>query len=170
MNPAARIIAGFGIAAVLAFGAYLAMPQRPASEARIVTLAGEELSVAGLRGKVAVVNFWATWCGACIKEMPRLVQSHRRYSGRGLETVAIAVRDRPEQVAAFARERALPFRVALDTDGQVSRRFGNIRVTPTTYVFGRDGRLLKRYVGEPDWTEFDRLLERALAAPGEIGL
>ncbi len=168
MNLGARIIVALGAAALLAFAAFLAMPQRPAAQARIVPLSGAPFSIAELRGKVTVVNFWATWCGACIKEMPRLVQSHRRFAARGLETVAIAVRDRPDQVASFARERALPFRVAVDADGQVSRRFGNIRVTPTTFVFDRGGRLLKRYVGEPDWAELDRLVEQALGAPAVI--
>jgi protein-disulfide isomerase len=50
----------------------------------------------------------------------------------------------------------------MDTDGSIAREFGNVRVTPTTFVIGRDGRVLRRYVGEPNWDEFDRLVERAL--------
>jgi peroxiredoxin len=114
---------------------------------------------------VAVVTFWATWCPVCVREMPELVAAHRKYSPRGYETVAVAVRDRPERVAAFALERDLPFKVVVDDSGDISRRFGNIRITPTTFVIGRQGRILKRYSGRPDWGQFDRLIEKALAEP-----
>ncbi|MDH4173303.1 MAG: TlpA family protein disulfide reductase, partial [Betaproteobacteria bacterium] len=73
--------------------------------------------------------------------------------------------DHPNAVAAFVRHQALPFRVALDTDGAVARAFGNVSVTPTTYLLDRSGRIVAKYVGEPDWREFHARIERALAAP-----
>jgi len=94
-----------------------------------------------------------------------MIEAHRRFAPRGYETVAVAVRDQPASVAAFAQKRALPFKVALDADGAISRQFGNIRITPTTFLIDRKGRVLKRYVGEPEWSEFDRLVEKALSDP-----
>jgi len=146
------IIAALGALGIGAFVAFLLMPQQPAPQARFPEL----------RGKVAVVNFWATWCPECVKETPRMVEAHRKFSARGYETIAVAVRDQPARVAEFASQRALPYKVVLDESGEISRSFGNIRVTPTTFLIGRDGRVLRRYVGEPKWEEFDRLVERAL--------
>jgi peroxiredoxin len=77
----------------------------------------------------------------------------------------VAVRDQPDSVADFARKRALPFKVVLDASGEVSKRFGNIRITPTTFIIDKKGRMLRRFVGEPEWSEFDRIVEKALAAP-----
>jgi peroxiredoxin len=73
--------------------------------------------------------------------------------------------DNPNLVAEFAQKRALPFQVALDGDGAVARSFGNVSVTPTTFLLDRRGRIVKRYLGEPDWSEFHALVERVLADP-----
>ena len=149
--------------AVLGAGtAYLLTPQ-PAPEATFITLAGERFSTSSLRGKVAVVNFWATWCPDCMREMPRMIEAHRRFAPRGYETVAVAVQDHPNRVAAYAQKERLPFKVALDLSDEVAKRFGDVRVTPTTFVIDRNGRIVHRFVGEPDWREFDRVVEKALA-------
>jgi peroxiredoxin len=80
--------------------------------------------------------------------------------------VAVAMSyDHPNAVAEFAQARALPFRVALDTSGAVAQAFGNVHVTPTTYLLDRSGRIVARYVGEPDWQDFHARVERALAEP-----
>jgi peroxiredoxin len=127
---------------------------------------GGEVKLSDLRGKVVLVNFWATSCSTCVAEMPKMADAWRRYAPRGYEMVAVAMSyDHPNAVAAFARQRALPFRVALDIDGAVARAFGNVSVTPTTYLLDRTGRIVATYVGEPDWQEFHARIERALAEP-----
>ncbi|MGH8513215.1 MAG: TlpA disulfide reductase family protein, partial [Gammaproteobacteria bacterium] len=83
--------------------------RKPAPKVRISALSGETFSTSELRGKVVLVNFWATWCTSCVKEMPKMVETYRTYSPRGYEMVAVAVQaDHPKQVADFARRRALP--------------------------------------------------------------
>ena len=163
MNIAVKLIAGFALVAILTFGAFLATPQRAAPEARFVTLAGESFTTSQLRGKVTVVNFWATWCPDCMHEMPRMIDAHRRFAPRGYETIAVAVRDHPNRVADYAQKQHLPFKVALDLTDEVSRRFGDVQLTPTTFVIDRRGRIVRRFVGEPNWQEFDRVVEKALA-------
>ncbi len=165
MNLATKVIAALAVVAIAVFASVLAMPSRPATEARVETLSGEQVDLATRRGAVTVVSFWATWCAPCRREMPELVAAQRRFGPRGYETIAIAVRDRREAVAQYAAEHALPFRVAIDESGELARRFGNVRITPTVFVIGRDGRVLKRYVGEVPLEEFERLIEAALAAP-----
>jgi peroxiredoxin len=77
--------------------------------------------------------------------------------------VAVAVQsDPPSAVAEFAKRRALPFRVALDSSGEIARRFGQVRITPSSFLIDREGRIVKQFVGEPDWAEFHALIERTL--------
>ena len=165
MNIATKLIAAFAVVAIATFGAFLSTPQRKAPEARFVTLGGESFTTSQLRGRVTVVNFWATWCPDCMREMPRMIEAHKRFAPRGYETIAVAVKDHPNRVAAYAQKEQLPFKVALDLTDDVSRRFGNIHITPTTFIIGKSGRVLRRYEGEPNWQEFDRVVAKALAEP-----
>jgi peroxiredoxin len=153
--------AAIGIAA-----AAFALSTRPsAPEVRFAALSGEQFSTSDLRGKVLLVNFWATWCSTCVAEMPRMIDTYRRFAPRGYEMVAVAVQsDRADAVAAFAQKRALPFKIALDGDGAIAREFGRVRITPTSFLIDRHGRVLKEYVGEPDWAELHALVEKALGA------
>ena len=137
----------------------------PAPEARFTTLSGETFSTAELRGKVVLVNFWATYCGTCLKEMPKLVDTHRKFAARGYHTIAIAVRhDDAGRVAGFAASRALPFQVAFDGSGELAKNFGNERLTPTSFLIDRRGRVIWRAVGEPNWSELHERVERALGS------
>jgi peroxiredoxin len=158
------IIAALAVLALPGVAWYLSTRPSPAPEATFATIAGETLSTADLRGKVVLVNFWATSCAVCVKEMPRLAEIHRRHHARGLETVAVAMSyDPPNYVVRYAQRAALPFRVALDPVGDAAKRFGDVRATPTTFVIDRQGRIVKRIVGEPDFAALDRLLEAKLA-------
>jgi peroxiredoxin len=164
MKIQTKLIALVAVAAIAA-GVAFGVLQRPAvPQAQFVALAGGSFSTADLRGRVVLVNFWATSCATCVAEMPKMVETWRKYAPRGYEMVAVAMSyDHPNAVAEFARQRALPFRVALDGTGAVARAFGNVSVTPTTYLLDRSGRIVAKYVGEPDWREFHARIERALA-------
>ena len=154
------------VALGIAAGIALALVPRPAApEVQFAVLSGENFSTSDLRGKVVLVNFWATWCTTCIEEMPKMIDTYRKFAPRGYEMVAVAVQsDHPNAVAAFTQKRALPFKVALDGNGDIARQFGRIRITPTSFLIDKNGRVLKEYVGEPDWAEFHALVEKALAS------
>ena len=80
--------------------------------------------------------------------------------------VAVAMSyDHPNLVADFVRRNQLPFRIALDLEGQLARQWGNVKATPTTFVVDRRGRIVKRYVGVPDAAELRALIEKTLAEP-----
>jgi peroxiredoxin len=163
-----RIIVGLAALALGVMASFIALQRDSdrAPEVRFATLSGEAFSTSDLRGKVVMVNFWATSCVACVKEMPKLIETYKKYAPRGYEMVAVAMSyDHPSQVAEFSQRRALPFKVAVDTSGEIARGFGEIRMTPTTFVLDRQGRVLKRYLGEPDWAEFHGLLDKALGNP-----
>lgn len=161
-----KLIVGFAALAILAGAVAALMPRPAAPQVTFATLAGESVATSDLRGKVLLVNFWATSCAPCVKEMPRMVETYRKFAPRGYEMVAVAMSyDPPNQVAQFAQRRGLPFKVALDGSGEIAKEFGNIRVTPTSFLIDRRGRIVKRYRGEPDWAEFHALVEKALDEP-----
>jgi peroxiredoxin len=162
----AGLAAAGAVAAVLHLGIAPAGPAR-LPEVTLTTIEGEQLTPADLRGKVVLVNFWATSCVTCLSEMPQLVATYRRHRERGFETVAVAMSyDPPNYVLRYAEQHALPFKVALDPLGKAARAFGDVSLTPTTFVVDRRGTIVKRYVGEPDFAELDRLVEAKLAEPG----
>jgi peroxiredoxin len=151
------------IAAVITLSAQAVA--RPVPEVRFTPLSGEAFSTSDLRGKVVLVNFWGSYCGPCVKEMPKLVETHRKFAARGYETVAVAVRhDNPQRVVRFVASHELPFRIALDSSGEAAKEFWNVRITPTSFLIDKQGRILRRYVGEHDWAEFHRLVERELGS------
>jgi len=166
----AKIIVGLAVGAyalVVLAAVYAFVFLKPASvhEVRFSSLSGGTFSTAEFRGKVVLVNFWATYCASCIAEMPKFVETHKKFAARGYDTIAVAVRqDSPQQVAEFAASNHLPFRIAFDSSGAAARQFGNVRITPTTFLIDREGRVLRRYIGEPNWTEFHQLVEKALAS------
>lgn len=124
---------------------------------------------AALRGQIVLVNFWATSCAICVREMPRLVATHRQFGPRGLQTLAVAVReDAPALVASYAQSRGLPFGVAIDNTGAIATAFGGVRGTPTSLLLDRNGRIVWRHEGEPDFDALHGRLEALLGAPGPV--
>ncbi|MCG2585181.1 peroxiredoxin [Massilia sp. TS11] len=155
-----------GLAALAIAGAgYLLTANKPAApNVTFVSITGEKIAAQSLRGKVVMVNFWATSCATCVKEMPQMVETYEKFKGRGMEFVAVAMSyDRPDYVLAYTDDKKLPFKVALDVDGSLAKQFGNVAMTPTTFVIDKDGKILKRYVGEPEFPALHALLDKAIS-------
>jgi thiol-disulfide isomerase/thioredoxin len=117
---------------------------------RFATPDGGELVLADFRGRPLLMNFWATWCPPCVKEMPLLDQFHRQHQAAGWQVVGLAV-DSPTPVRQFLTRVPVGFAIGLaGFDGtELSRRLGNDRgALPFTVVFGKDGRVLHRKLGE----------------------
>ena len=128
------------------------------------TITGQVITPKDYAGQVMLVNFWATSCTTCVKEMPAIVDTHNKYKAQGYRTVAVAMAyDRPDYVLNFAQTRQLPFDVALDLKGDVAKAFDDVKITPTTYVINRRGEIIKTYVGEPDFAALHQLIEKSLA-------
>ena len=159
-----RQISLFVLAAAIAVAAYFAIVQAPeAPQVQFKTLAGEKIATSDLRGKVVLVNFWATSCVTCMAEMPRIIDTYNKFKAQGFETVAVAMDyDPPNFVLNYAQQKQLPFKVALDVDGSVAKSFGNIRLTPTTFIIDKKGRIIKQFLGEPDFGQLHALLEQKL--------
>lgn len=127
-------------------------------------LDGSAGKLSDLQGKVVLVNFWATSCVTCVREMPELAATHRKFQSRGYETLAVAMSyDTPDYVAHFAQSRKLPFQVVIDRSGQIARSFGDVQLTPTSVLINRRGEIVKRYVGQPDFAALHQLVDKLLA-------
>ena len=139
--------------------------QKPAAPAvTFTTLEGKPIALESLRGKVVLVNFWATSCPGCIKEMPGMIDTYQQYKNKGFEIVAVAMSyDPPNYVLNFVQTRQLPFPVALDIDGAHARAFGNVQLTPTSFIIGKDGAVLEQKIGELDFVKLKALLDKELS-------
>jgi len=114
------------------------------------TLDGRPLALTDLRGRVVILNFWASWCPECRAEMPRLESLHRAYAARGLAIVGVNVRDDASAVRRHAEELSLTFPLVLDPGGRINALYGVIGL-PTSFVLGRDGRAVAFGVGPHEW-------------------
>ena len=137
--------------------------EAPAST--FVLLDGSSQTTADMKGKVTLVNFWATSCTTCVAEMPQIVATYDKYKDKGYDTIAVAMQyDPPSYVVNFAQRRKLPFKVAIDNTGKVAEAWGDVKLTPTTYIVDKQGQIVKKYVGAPNFDELHKLIEKLLAA------
>jgi len=161
-----KIVSALAIAVALAAGAaiYLHAGVEAAPASTFVLLDGSKEQTADLRGKVTLVNFWATSCVTCVGEMPKVIDTYNKYSKQGYQTIAVAMSyDPPSYVVNFTETRKLPFKVAIDNTGAVAKAWGDVQLTPTSYLVNKRGEIVKRYVGEPDFAELHALIEKLLA-------
>ena len=137
--------------------------EAPAST--FVLLDGSSQTTADMKGKVTLVNFWATSCTTCVAEMPQIVATYDKHKDKGYDTIAVAMQyDPPSYVVNFAQTRKLPFKVAIDNTGKVAEAWGDVKLTPTTYIVDKQGQIVKKYVGAPNFDELHKLIEKLLAA------
>jgi len=135
------------------------------------TVDTRRVSMEDLRGKVVLVNFWASWCAECRPEMPVLERLHRELAPQGLVVVGINAREERAVVLRYARELGLTFPLVLDRDGKINAMYGVVGL-PTTFVVGRDGRAVALAVGPREWAGaparalFQALLAEPSPRPG----
>ena len=167
MTPARCAVAAI-VALAIGVGAYLTFQtvdaKTKAPDVSYTLLDGSKATTEQLRGKVVLVNFWATDCTTCVHEMPQIVATHEKFKARGYETMAVAMSyDPPAYVINFAETRKLPFGVVIDNTGEIAKSFGEVRLTPTSVLINKRGEIVKRYVGEPDFVALHQLVEKLLA-------
>jgi peroxiredoxin len=131
-------------------------------------LQGRATRFGALRGKVVLLNFWATWCPPCLKEMPAMERLHQAYKDRGLVVLGLSQdRASADTVRAFVDKLQVTFSIWHDRDGLVGRQY-SIPGVPTSYLIGTDGRIAYRALGEHDWSgpEARAAVESLLRAAG----
>lgn len=154
-------------AAILALLIFLGISLSNKTQAPTITfttIEGKKISMADLKGKVVLVNFWATDCPGCIKEMPNLIKTYNDYKPKGFEIISVAMPyDPPAQVLNYTRQKALPFLVMHDGFSEVTQAFGGVNLTPTAFIFDKQGKRLQRTIGELDFPKLHQLLNIELA-------
>ncbi|MCL5023080.1 MAG: TlpA family protein disulfide reductase [Nitrospirae bacterium] len=108
------------------------------------------VSLSGLKGNVVLINFWATWCPPCRGEMPSLNKLYRDYRNRGLVVLAVSTDRSIDSVRDYLSSHPVDFPVLIDSDSKVARRF-KVFSLPTSYLLDRNGKVLRRFLGEEEW-------------------
>ncbi|MEO1767880.1 TlpA family protein disulfide reductase [Thiobacter aerophilum] len=129
---------------------------------RYTTLDGRSVSLEDLRGKVVLVNFWATWCPYCRHEMPAMERFYRDWRGRGFEIIAFSLDEAPGAVRAFMRENGYSFPAAM-ADVAIQQAFGGVSRLPTSYILDRQGRLRHKVHGQVHYARLEGLVAPLLA-------
>ena len=142
---------------------------RPASPYLLKLADGRTLTSGQLKGKVVLVNFWATWCPYCRKEMPAIDEFWQDYRGRGFEVLAVSVDDTPAQITAWFRQHGYRF-AAAPMDESVRQAFGNVSSLPTSFIVDADGTIRHKVVGQVYYGRLKKLVSPLLgsAAPSPV--
>ena len=124
---------------------------------------GKDVRLSQYKGKVVLVNFWATWCGPCRVEIPEFVEVYSEYKDRGFEILGVLAQDTPskEQLAAFAAEHKMDYPVLFSSE-PLESAFGELVGLPTSFLLGRDGTVCAKQLGPASKEDLKRSVEALL--------
>jgi peroxiredoxin len=130
---------------------------------KVFSTKGEAMMIYDKNYKFTIINFWATDCPGCIKEMPHLVDTYNKYKNQGIQIIAVSMfYDPPNQVLNFAKQNNIPFPIVIDSDNKIAQQFENIRLTPTSILINQKGQIIDQIVGEIDFDKLENTLSRNL--------
>jgi len=133
-----------------------------APDFRVTEINGRAISLASLKGKIVIVDFWATWCPPCRLEVPIFNELKKKYQGRNLEIVAVSLDDSADEVRKFLRRTPLNYTVVHGDEAIISQ-FGEIAALPTTFFLDREGNIRKKHIGFMDQTAFEEEIHGLLS-------
>jgi len=160
-----KIIGGLGFFGAMAVLAVFAMPTYRQGEPSIagrtapdfaLELNGKQTRLRDLKGKVVLLDFWATWCPPCVEETPALIELHRRIADRGGLVLGVSLDDDQSAYENFLKEHNINFPTYRDSSKAIAANYGT-SMYPEAYLIGRDGRIARKVVGPQDWTSPDFL-------------
>ena len=164
MNRLKNLAIALPILALISFLIFTLTKQQLAPSVIFTTIEGKKISMASLKGKIVLVNFWATDCRACVTEMPALASTYNLYKDKGFEIIAVAMPyDPPAQVLNYATQKKLPFPVMDDGFGEMTAKFDDVSVTPTTYIYNQQGKLIQYTNGALNFKKLHQLLDKELS-------
>ncbi len=137
--------------------------QKNVPNVEFTALNGEKISLERLRGKPVIVTFWATDCASCLKEIPIWLELYSRFHAQGLEIIAVSMNyDPPNHVIELSKQRTLPYLITLDVDAKIASAFGNVKVTPTTFLLNPKGKIAWQKLGLFELAELQPQIENFL--------
>lgn len=166
MTPNRTAIAVFALMLIGGLSVWQLMPTgvQTVPDITLTTLQGKKLHLPALHGRPVLVNFWATTCRVCIEEMPQLVTLYQELAPQGLEVIGVAMAyDRPDRVVAFSTARQIPYPITLDINNHAAAAFGDVHLTPTSFLIAPDGHVVHRETGALDIPRVRELLAAMLA-------
>ena len=120
----------------------------PAPEVTFTSIIGKKIILKKLQGKVVMINFWATDCKSCIEEIPNLIELYNHHHSKGLEIISVSMYyDLPNHVVAMSKNKKIPYDLALDLRGEHAKAFGNVQLTPTTFLINSQGQIISKKTG-----------------------
>jgi len=117
-------------------------------------LNGRTVPFAAFKGKVVLLNFWASWCPPCLAEMPSFKKLHSELKSRGLEVIAVSTDRSAGETKGYTDKKGFEFTILMDTDRTVSRQY-KVFSLPTTFLIDKNGVIVEKFFGEYDWTDRD---------------
>ena len=122
----------------------------PTPEINLATPDGKKISLKDFRGKIVLLNFWASWCVPCREEMPAMEKLYQEYKDKNFVILAVAVKDRKQDAVDFVKELKITYPIALDPDAKTGQDYGAFGL-PATYIIGTKGEGLARGWGPAEW-------------------
>jgi len=114
--------------------------------------ADRKITLSEFRGQVVVLNFWATWCGPCVEEMPSLVQLQQRFKGKGLTVIGVSIDVDGDAYRKFLKDYKVDFLTVRDPDQKTSNLYGSFK-WPETYIIDRNGIVRRKFIGPVEWSQ-----------------
>ena len=130
-------------------------------EFSVTDLQGQKLALADYRGKVVLLDFWATWCAPCLEEIPHFVEMQQKYGPQGMQVIGISMDDNAKPVQAFYQQQKMNYPVAIG-DAKLAERYGGVLGLPVTFVIDREGRIAKKFVGATDTKVIEQEVVRVM--------
>ena len=132
-----------------------------APEFSLTDIQGQKIALADYRGKVVLLDFWATWCPPCLEEIPHFIAMQQKYASQGLQVIGISMDDDAKPVQAFYEQHKMNYPVAIG-DAKLAQRYGGVLGLPITFVIDRQGRIVKKFVGATDTALIEQEIKRLL--------
>ena len=136
-----------------------------APEFSLPDMTGQPLKLSDYRGKVILLDFWATWCGPCREEIPHFVELQNKLGGQGFQVIGVSMDDGPEPVRDFYRQFKINYPVVMG-NAKIGELYGGVLGLPIAFVIGRDGRIYSRHIGATELSLLEREIEAQLQAQG----
>jgi peroxiredoxin len=134
---------------------------QPAPDFSLTDIAGRPLALSSYRGKVVLLDFWATWCEPCKIEIPHFVEMQTRYGTQGLQVIGISLDDDEKPVRDFGQQYKINYPVAIG-DAKLAQAYGGVLGLPITFLIDREGRIYKRHIGQTEFSIFEKEVQELL--------
>jgi len=165
----------YGIVALCLLGLYVAgrrtaqkpkptAPGNAAPEFTVTDIDGKKLALSDYKGKVVLLDFWATWCTPCRAEIPHFVEMQQKYGPQGFQVVGISMDDDAKPVKEFYRQFNMNYPVAVGDD-KLAQSFGGVLGLPVNFIIDREGRIHAKFLGATDVSVIDKAVSDLLASP-----